>query len=96
MTSQLTTELMAGKGPSITEEIEIGLDTENKWDLSCELEIESADFIADYNDENRQSTMKQRMYNSLPLLQDLVPLNYHSTNELSGNPSNCFFVNANS
>ncbi|WP_262708075.1 hypothetical protein [Phocaeicola dorei] len=25
--------------------------------------------------------MKQRMYNSLPLLQDLVPLNYRSTNQ---------------
>ena len=25
--------------------------------------------------------MKQRMYNSLPLLQDLLPLNYHSTNQ---------------
>ena len=27
--------------------------------------------------------MKQRMYNSLPLLQDLVPLNYRSTNPVS-------------
>lgn len=50
--SEEVKEFLFGEVPSITKEIEIGLDTENKWDLSCELEIESADFIADYNEEN--------------------------------------------
>lgn len=45
-------EFPFGEVPSITEEIEIGLDTENKWELSCELGVETADFITEYNEEN--------------------------------------------
>lgn len=45
-------EFLFGEVPSIIEEIEIGLDTENKWDLSCELGVENTDFITEYNEEN--------------------------------------------
>lgn len=44
-------EFLFGEVPSITEEIEIGLDTENKWELSCELGVENAEFITEYNEE---------------------------------------------
>lgn len=70
--SEEVKEFLFGEVPSITEEIEIGLDTENKWDLSCELEIESADFIADYNDEN--GTVFQMMPEGSYSFDELVSL----------------------
>lgn len=40
-----------GTVPTITENIQIGLDTDNKWELECELEPD-AEYIATYNTAN--------------------------------------------
>lgn len=36
----------------ITEEFEIGLNTENKWDISCQLAKEDESYVEAYNEEN--------------------------------------------
>ncbi len=45
-------EFEFGEVPSITEELELGLDTENKWDISCGLLQEDKSYVDDYNEEN--------------------------------------------